>query len=61
MALANITISANAALGGTNQFVVTISSTPPAVPAQGNLWFNQDIGRLLVYYIDANSSQWVQV
>ncbi len=53
--------SANSAWksASTFQYSVTISSTAPGSPQQGTLWWNQDYGRLLVYYQDANTSQWV--
>ena len=36
-------------------------TTPPTNPAPeaGNLWYNSDEGRLYIYYVDANTSQWV--
>jgi len=42
--------------GGAN---VSTSDTPPASPNDGDLWWDSQNGRLLVYYEDANSSQWV--
>ena len=38
---------------------VPSGDVPPANPEAGNLWFNSDDGRLYVYYVDDNSSQWV--
>ena len=38
---------------------VTTSDTPPSSPSDGDLWWDSQNGRLLVYYEDANSSQWV--
>ena len=35
------------------------STTPPANPEPGNLWFNSEEGRLYVYYDDGDSQQWV--
>ena len=40
---------------------LTVSDTPPAAPEAGNLWFESDTGNTLVYYTDANTSQWVEV
>ncbi len=40
---------------------LTVSDTPPADPEAGNLWFESDTGNTLVYYTDANTSQWVEV
>jgi hypothetical protein len=36
-----------------------VKTTAPSSPAQGTLWWNNDYGRLLLYYTDADSSQWV--
>ena len=38
---------------------VTTSDTPPTSPSDGDLWWDSQNGRMLVYYQDANSSQWV--
>ena len=40
---------------------LTVSETPPASPEAGNLWFESDTGNTLVYYTDANTSQWVEL
>ncbi len=40
---------------------LTVSETPPADPEAGNLWFESDTGNTLVYYTDANTSQWVEL
>ena len=42
--------------GGAN---VTTSDTAPSSPSDGDLWWDSQNGRLLVYYEDTNSSQWV--
>jgi len=36
-----------------------IGGNPPSNPEQGQLWWNNVDGRLYIYYIDADSSQWV--
>jgi hypothetical protein len=53
--------SANTAWLSTSTFTqtITVSSTQPGSPVVGQLWWNQDYGRLLVYYNDGTSSQWV--
>ncbi len=40
---------------------VPAGTTPPTspTPEAGNLWYNSDEGRLYIYYVDANTSQWV--
>lgn len=53
--------SANTYWKSTSTYIqtITVSSTAPGTPAVGQLWWNQDFGRLLIYYNDGNSSQWV--
>jgi hypothetical protein len=53
--------AANTAWISTSTFTqtITVASTPPGSPVVGQLWWNQDYGRLLVYYNDGTSSQWV--
>ena len=53
--------SANTVWKSTSTFTqtITVSSTAPGSPVVGQLWWNQDFGRLLVYYNDGTSSQWV--
>lgn len=51
---------ANAAFSRANlSSAVEVSPTPPAGPLSGDLWWNSNYGRLLLYYNDGNSSQWV--
>jgi len=40
---------------------ITVAEDPPAVPLQGDLWYESDTGILWMYYHDGNSFQWVQV
>jgi hypothetical protein len=51
-----IVVSGSTPGGGAS---VTVGPTPPASPAQGYLWWNTNDGNLYIYYIDANSAQWV--
>lgn len=51
---ANVYISPLAA-----DLVPVVSSTPPTSPMSGQLWWDQDNGKLKIYYTDANTSQWV--
>jgi hypothetical protein len=39
---------------------VLISDTPPPNPTHGLMWWESDAGILWVYYVDADSAQWVQ-
>ena len=34
--------------------------TPPTNPTAGTFWWNSTSGQLYTYYVDANSSQWIQ-
>jgi hypothetical protein len=43
--------------GGTSS--VTVSSTPPVSPSLGDLWWDDEVGQLKIWYVDANSAQWV--
>lgn len=36
------------------------SDTAPSNPVDGDVWFNSSTGVILVYYTDADSSQWVE-
>ena len=40
---------------------VTIGSDPPVSPIHGELWWEDDIGDLCIYYDDGDTSQWVTV
>jgi hypothetical protein len=41
--------------------IVKIQDTAPTSPKRGDLWFNSSSGVTYVYYVDANSSQWIDV
>ena len=53
--------SANTCWKSTSTYIqtITVSSSAPGTPAVGQLWWNRDYGRLLVYYSDGDTSQWV--
>lgn len=38
---------------------VTVGDSAPSTPASGDMWWDSVSGRLYVYYVDADSSQWV--
>jgi hypothetical protein len=38
-----------------------VADGPPSNPAPGQLWWESDTGNLFVWYVDANTSQWVQI
>jgi len=40
---------------------ITVSSTAPGDPEEGDLWFNEVSGKTFVYYTDSDGSQWVEV
>ena len=52
-------VSSDGGGGGGGGATVTVSETPPTSPVQGDLWWDTIGGNLYVYYIDANSNQWV--
>ncbi len=35
-------------------------TTPPANPSPGTFWWDSEAGQLYIWYVDANSSQWMQ-
>ena len=39
---------------------VTMSNTAPTGNNAGDFWWNSDLGRLLIYYNDGDTSQWVE-
>lgn len=41
--------------------IVTASDTAPVAPVAGDLWFDSATTQMFVYYVDADSSQWVSV
>ena len=52
-----VTINATGSGGsGTN---VSISTNAPSSPFSGDLWYDSDLGRGFIYYVDDDSSQWV--
>jgi len=51
---------AQANVGGGGGAAVNVSETGPTSPSIGNLWWNSNTGKLLIYYSDADSSQWVE-
>jgi hypothetical protein len=40
---------------------VSNSTSAPANPGQGELWFNTGAGKLFIYYNDGTSAQWISV
>jgi len=40
---------------------LSVSDGPPSSPSAGDLWFESDTGRTLVYYADGSSNQWVEI
>jgi hypothetical protein len=41
--------------------VLGVSDTAPGSPVNGQLWWNSVNGNLYIWYVDADSSQWVQI
>ena len=52
--------TANAGTGGGGGSSVTISNTAPIGASSGDLWWDEDIGTLFIYYDDGDSLQWVE-
>ena len=49
----------NIADDGLTNIPTTTSPPTTPTPEAGNLWYNSEDGRLYIYYVDDNSSQWV--
>jgi hypothetical protein len=47
--------------GPVGDVIANISSTPPASPDSGAVWYDTDDGRVYFYYEDTDSSQWVEL
>ena len=60
----NISIAANgritANVTGGSGASVTISNTAPGSATEGDLYWDEDLGKLFIYYTDNDSSQWVE-
>jgi hypothetical protein len=39
----------------------TVSATAPLSPVNGDLWLSSVDGSAYVYYVDTNSSQWIEI
>jgi hypothetical protein len=48
-------------LGITGGSSVTVSEAAPVEPTNGSLWFDSNTGKLNIYYIDVDSSQWISI
>ena len=54
------TINSAGGGGGGGASEVTVGGSPPEFAASGDLWWDSDDGRLYIYYVDIDSSQWVE-
>src|SRR5215467_14368925 len=45
--------------GGAGGASITVSDTPPAIPANNQLWWDSVNGQLYLWYNDGSSTQWV--
>ena len=45
--------------GGGAGASVAVGNTAPVGPAGGDMWWDTETGRLYIYYIDIDSSQWI--
>jgi hypothetical protein len=53
------TVDISIASGGGGGASVSISTEAPTSPNQGDLWYSSLLGRTFIYYVDEDSSQWV--
>jgi hypothetical protein len=49
----------NSQSGGSGGATVSVGSLPPPSPSSGDLWYSTIKGRLFIWYVDVDSSQWV--
>lgn len=56
-----IAIGSNGLITATisNEAIATVSNVAPSPATQGKLYWDSEIGRLFVYYVDNDSQQWV--
>jgi len=52
-----VDVTATSSGGGA---AVTVSATAPGAPSEGDLWWDEDLGTMFIYYNDGDSAQWVQ-
>lgn len=38
-----------------------VSDTAPIAPESGDVWYNSSTGKTYIYYVDVDSSQWVEI
>lgn len=38
---------------------VHVGTTPPPSPTSGQMWWHSEFGQMFIWYVDANTSQWV--
>ena len=50
---------ANLAYLKANAAAILVSNTTPSAQSAGTLWWNNDYGRLFIYYNDGDTTQWV--
>lgn len=56
----DLTVSGNISGGSITGAGMTVSSTAPSSPSEGEMWYNEVSGRTFVYYDDGSSQQWVE-
>ncbi len=54
-----VVINASGGGGGGGGASVSIGESAPSTPSSGNLWWDSNIGRGFIYYVDNDSAQWV--
>jgi len=56
----DLTVSGTISGGSISGAGMTVSSTAPSSPSEGEMWYNEVSGRTFVYYDDGSSQQWVE-
>lgn len=57
----NATTFSGSGAGLTSVPAIVTDDTKPSSPVDGEVWFNSSTGKTYVYYVDADSGQWVEI
>jgi hypothetical protein len=55
------TLFSGSGAGLTSVPAIVTDDTKPSSPVDGQVWFNASTGKTYVYYVDADSGQWVEI
>jgi hypothetical protein len=55
------TLFSGSGAGLTSVPAIVTDDTKPSSPVDGEVWFNSSTGKTYVYYVDADSGQWIEI